>query len=130
MKPRQKDADEQSGQKYQMHDSYLITEISQYQHINAVNCSRPIVAGEVPWRGDLFMDAGDTGLYCCSSGRGGGGGRSGERRGGGEGLKEGGGQEAATGSLPAGCCSSLMSSNVLSHHRHNQVRKDIATDII
>lgn len=129
MKPRQKDADEQSGQKYQMHDSYLITEISQYQHINAVNCSRPIVAGEVPWRGDLFMDAGDTGFYCCSSGRGGGG-RSGERRGGGGGLKEGGGQEAATGSLPAGCCSSLMSSNALSHHRHNQVRKDTTTDII
>lgn len=46
MKPRRKDADEQSGQKYQMHDSYLITEISQYQHINAVNSLRPIVA----WR--------------------------------------------------------------------------------
>lgn len=46
MKPRRKGADEQSGQKYQTHDSYLISEISRYQHINAENSLRPILA----WR--------------------------------------------------------------------------------
>lgn len=56
MKPGREDADEQSGQKYQMHDSYLITEISQYQHINAVNSLRPIVTGKEPCRRVFFMD--------------------------------------------------------------------------
>lgn len=62
MEPRRNGADEQSGQKYQTHDSYLITEISHYQHINAENILRPIVA----WRwcragGAFFMDPGGTG---------------------------------------------------------------------
>lgn len=42
-----------------MHDSYLITEISQYRHIDAKKSLRPIVAGR--WRraggGTLFMEA-------------------------------------------------------------------------
>lgn len=54
MEPRREDAGEQCGQKYQMHDSYLIAEISRCPHNNkAVNDgSRPIVAREVPcWGG-------------------------------------------------------------------------------
>lgn len=61
MKPGREDADEQSGQKYQTHDSYLIAEKSEYQHIKAINSSRPIAAGEVPCSGAFFMDAGGTG---------------------------------------------------------------------
>lgn len=63
MQPGREDADEQSGQKYQTHDSYLITgkKKSQYQHIKAVNSSQPIVAGEAPCGGAFFMDPGGAG---------------------------------------------------------------------
>lgn len=107
MKPRRKDAPEQSGQKYQMHDSYLITEkISISTHQRGVQLAAHRGLGTCRAGGSLHGSRRHRAAAVAAEEEeeeGDERGRQAGRQGGGE-QKEGGGQ-AATGSRAAGSSS-------------------------